>query len=115
MWQSVSVGVLFYVMSLSIGKAGLPFADGLVGEIQLLRRFLLGHAPGPAQHGKILTRFSGIHTSASFLIPVSHTCLGRVHPCFEEPVYAPQISKTFRSTRPGSEKEPPDGAIRGLF
>lgn len=42
MWQSVSVGVLFYVMSLSIGKASLPFAHRLVGDVEPLRQLLLG-------------------------------------------------------------------------
>ena len=42
MWQSVSVGVLFYVMSLSIGKAGLPLGHGLVCDMEPVRQFLLG-------------------------------------------------------------------------
>lgn len=44
MWQSVSVGVLFYVMSLSIGKAPLPLADGLVRHMQPRRQIPLGQA-----------------------------------------------------------------------
>ena len=46
MWQSVSVGVLFYVMSLSIGKAPLPLADGLVRHMERRRQVLLGQAQG---------------------------------------------------------------------
>lgn len=49
MWQSVSVGVLFYVMSLSIGKAPLPLADGLGADAQQFRRLTLGPAPLQAQ------------------------------------------------------------------
>ena len=48
MWQSVSVGVLFYVMSLSIGKAPLPLADGLVRHVEPGGQILLGQAQGPA-------------------------------------------------------------------
>ena len=44
MWQSVSVGVLFYVMSLSIGKAPLPLADGLVRHVEPRRQIPLGQA-----------------------------------------------------------------------
>lgn len=49
MWQSVSVGVLFYVMSLSIGKAPLPLADGLSADAQQFRRLPLGPPPLQAQ------------------------------------------------------------------
>lgn len=42
MWQSVSVGVLFYVMSLSIGKAGLVMGDGLTADMELLCQLVLG-------------------------------------------------------------------------
>ena len=49
MWQSVSVGVLFYVMSLSIGKAALPFADRLVAHTQLAGQLELGQAQLPAE------------------------------------------------------------------
>lgn len=48
MWQSVSVGVLFYVMSLSIGKAPLPFAHRLVRHVEGLRQLQLGQATRPA-------------------------------------------------------------------
>ena len=45
MWQSVSVGVLFYVMSLSIGKAGLIVGYGLTGDVEHLRQLILTDVP----------------------------------------------------------------------
>lgn len=47
MWQSVSVGVLFYVMSLSIGKAALPAGDRLIAHPQQVGQLLLGEALVP--------------------------------------------------------------------
>lgn len=67
MWQSVSVGVLFYVMSLSIGKAVFPLADGGAGDVKRLRHLLLGQAPPGAQVPQEWAELARFHkiTSAS--------------------------------------------------
>ena len=61
MWQSVSVGVLFYVMSLSIGKAPLPLADGLVRHVEPGGQILLGQAQGPALAADEITQPLLVH------------------------------------------------------
>ena len=59
MWQSVSVGVLFYVMSLSIGKARLPLLDRLPGDPPADRPDPPGSAPPFAQVIETLLKFHG--------------------------------------------------------
>ena len=66
MWQSVSVGVLFYVMSLSIGKARLPLAHRLVGDMEPLRQLLLGEILFLAELGHKAAELDVVQGNRSF-------------------------------------------------
>lgn len=66
MWQSVSVGVLFYVMSLSIGKAGLPLAHRLVGDVEAVGQLLLSDIFFFAQMGHKLPELDVVQGARSF-------------------------------------------------
>lgn len=48
-------------------RAVFPLAHGLVGDTQLIRRLLLGHAPGFPQRRQIGACLSGIHGPPSSL------------------------------------------------
>ena len=60
---------LSMTISLTLGNSVFPFADGLVGDPQLVRRLLLGHAPGLPQRRQIRPGLFRVHRPPSSLLP----------------------------------------------